>query len=52
MAATIKAEMDRLKLNPWQMKRICQEKYGKDGFLELNEPEQLDLYTYLAGRET
>ncbi|AIE73857.1 MULTISPECIES: DUF5906 domain-containing protein [unclassified Synechocystis] len=50
-ASEIKAEMDRLQLNPWQLQRICKERYEKSTFLEINESEQLDLILYLKSKE-
>ncbi|QHU99991.1 DUF5906 domain-containing protein [Synechocystis sp. CACIAM 05] len=43
----IKAEMARLKWDEAEMKRICHERYGKAGFMQLEESEQLDLINYM-----
>lgn len=51
-ADSIKAEMARLALNPWQIKRMCNERYGKSSFLELTEPEQYDFAFYLESKES
>lgn len=51
MAKTINYEMNRLQMNPWQLQRICKERYGKSEFMEINESEQRDLIVYLKSKE-
>lgn len=45
----IKAEMKRLEWDKAEIKRVCHERYGKAGFMELEESEQLDLINYMEG---
>jgi hypothetical protein len=47
VAATIKAEMERLGWDAAILQDLCRDKYGKSGFVDLTEPEMLDLVLYM-----
>jgi putative DNA primase/helicase len=48
--SAITDEIDRLQLNPWQVQRLCRNKYGKESLVELSDLERQNFHYYLKGQ--
>jgi putative DNA primase/helicase len=46
----INDEIDRLQLNPWQVQRLCRNKYGRESLIELSDLDRKDFLFYLKGQ--